>query len=282
VTVVNGIARARTLAVCLAGCLALTPAAAGAASRTALALGDPAAGRTALALGDPATRITVDGTLALVQSSNSQLLALVRGRRVAISCYSGLAALISQTPPPMGPFDSSTLGNSAVWPARASSVNIALPRDVSDTVDACILIGPNKLAIAIAAFTPAGKKTFEPSGRRPRGPASRGAEPAGLQAALETAMSTRTFDPHALFAPAHRLLATVRKDNPKFKFALAKTVKDVTRGSVIYLVLARTTRKHVTFAEVRGRTLTVSSESANSATTSVGPVQSKPRRPARG
>lgn len=215
-------------AVFVAGLIAAAPA--GADTRDA----------TSPVTGMEATVTGAELTVTPGPTPSGAFLRSVQGRAVTVACLNGAEALVGvieeESVVPTGNFDAAFLGGPAPWPARSTSMTHALTRDVSATVDVCIV----GRAVAVAAtfgFNELGRAALED-----------GIGEQHLALAHHAAKFIAQDRDDSRFPSARRLAGGIAASEPQMDVAYAPTLRRATRNDVVYVIGRGTDFKSVSLA----------------------------------
>ncbi len=178
----------------------------------------------------------------------------VQGRPVTVACFNGAEALVGvleeESVVPTGNFDAAFLGGPAPWPSGSTSMTHALTRDVSATVDGCV-VGRALAVASTFGFNELGRAVLQ-----------EGIGPQRLTLAHYAAKFTARDRDDSRFPGARRLAADIARSEPQLEVAYAPSVRRATRNEVVYVVGRGTDFKSVSLAyrendgqpvELRGR-----------------------------
>ena len=179
-------------------------------------------------------------TVAPGPSPSAAFLRSVQGRAVTVACSSGAAALVAAVEEgsavPTGSFDASFLGGPAPWTAGSSSMTHGLARDVSATVDGCIVGRAPAIASAFA-FNALGRSVLDDAIDEQR-----------LALAHHAAKFAARDRHDSRFPSARRLAAEIAESEPQMDVAFSRTVRHATRNDIVYVIGRRTSFKRVSLA----------------------------------
>lgn len=179
-------------------------------------------------------------TVAPGSTPSSAFLRSVQGRAVTVACASGAEALIGAieegSQVPTGNFDAAVLGGPAPWPAGSDSLTHALTRDVSATVDGCV-VGRAAAATSGFAFNALGRAALEDAIDEQR-----------LALAHHAAKFAARDRDDSRFPSARRLTAEIAESEPQLDVAYSRTVRRARRNDVVYVIGRRTDFKRVSLA----------------------------------
>lgn len=155
-------------------------------------------------------------------------LSTVQGRQVTVACVTGGEALVhaidEESFVPTAGFDVAFLGGPAPWPAGGTSLSYTLPRDVSETVDGC-LVGRQPAAASAFAFNELG-----------RGVLMEGLPEQRLLLAHQAAKQIARARDDRRFPAPRRLAAEIAASEPQLSVAFARDVRRARRNDVVYVI----------------------------------------------
>ncbi len=164
----------------------------------------------------------------------------VQGRPVTVACVNGAEALVGvleeESLVPTGNFDAAFLGGPAPWPAGSTSLTHALTRDVSATVDGCV-VGRALAVASTFGFNSLGRALLQ-----------EGIDQQRLALAHHAAKFVAQDRANSRFPSARRLAADIAESEPQMQVAYAPTVRRATRNDVVYVLGRGTDFKRVTLA----------------------------------
>lgn len=164
----------------------------------------------------------------------------VQGRPVTVACANGAEALTGVIEEgsvvPTGNFDAAFLGGPAPWPAGSTSMTHALTRDVSATVDGCV-VGRALAVASTFGFNALGRAALQD-----------GIDEQRLALTHYAAKFVARDRDDSRFPSARRLAADIAESEPQLDVAYAPTVRRATRNDVVYVIGRGTDFKRVSLA----------------------------------